>query len=134
MKPKKYKEILKKVKENNPEWNEELMQEAVNFYYSRVRKALSNLEDTNVFLPKLGTFRIRKQKMDKMISDKERLVEKLNPHEFNKYDRYRRHKDQLDKLNIVKEKFNELDKQRSAFRSEETKEDETDLGDTSGDS
>lgn len=134
MRPKKYKEILKIVKQNNPEWDEELMQEVVNFYYSRVRKALSNLEDTNVFLPKLGTFRIRKQKMDKMISDKERLVEKLNPHEFNKYDRYRRHKDHLDKLNNIKEKFNELDKKRNEFRSKESRDHEESLGDSSGNS
>lgn len=122
MKPKKYKQILKDLQKKH-DWNEELAADAVNFFYSRVRKALVNLEDTNVFLPKLGTFRIRPVKMKNMIEDKERLVEKLNPHEFNKYDSYRKHSGDLEKLYKVKEKFNELDQKRAEFRKNKSTED-----------
>lgn len=122
MKPKKYREILKKIKKGK-DWDEDLMSDAVNFFYSRVRKAMSNLEDTNMFIPKLGTFRVRKHRMEKMIEDKEALIKKLNPHEFTKYDSYRKNKEDLDKLYKVKEKFNELDKKRTEFRKETDAED-----------
>lgn len=93
------------------------MSDAVNFFYSRVRKAMSSLEDTTMFIPKLGTFKIRKHRMDKMIEEKEELIKKLNPHEFTKYDSYRKNKEDLEKLYKVKNKFNELDKKRIEFRT-----------------
>jgi len=93
------------------------MSDSVNFFYSRVRKAMSSLEDTTMFIPKLGTFKIRKHRMDKMIKEKEDLVEKLNPHEFTKYDSYRKNKEDLEKLYKIKNKFNELDKKRTEFRT-----------------
>lgn len=78
---------------------------------------MSSLEDTTMFIPKLGTFKIRKHRMDKMIEEKEELVKKLNPHEFTKYDSYRKNKEDLEKLYKVKNKFNELDKNRTEFRT-----------------
>lgn len=122
MKPKKYKEILKDLQKKH-NWNEELAADAVSFFYSRVRKALVNLEDTNVFLPKLGTFRIRPVKMKTMIEEKERLVEKLNPHVFNKYDSFRKHSTDLEKLYNVKNKLDELDQKRSEFRKDQNSKD-----------
>lgn len=116
MKPKKYREILKKIQKHN-NWDEDLMSDAVNFFYSRVRKAMSSLEDTTMFIPKLGTFKIRKHRMDKMIAEKEELIKKLNPHEFTKYDSYRKNKEDLEKLYKIKNKFNELDKKRTEFRT-----------------
>lgn len=117
LKPKKYKEITSKIAKDN-DWNEELVNDAVYFFYKRVRKALSTLEDTSVLIPKLGTFKIRKAKLLKMGDDKENLLTKLNPHEFTKYDSYRKNKEDLEKINLVKEKFNTLDKNKNEFTKE----------------
>jgi nucleoid DNA-binding protein len=116
LKPKKYKELIKKVAKEK-EYNEELMTEAVSFFYSSLRKALSSLEDSKILVPKLGTFAIRKMRMNKMIEEKERLVEKLNPHVFNKYDSYRKHSEDLKKLEALKQKIDKQDEERKNFYS-----------------
>lgn len=117
LRPKKYKEITSKlVKENN--WNEELVSDAITFFYSRVRKALSSLEDTSVLIPMLGTFKARRAKVLKIIDDKESLLTKLNPHEFTKYDSYRKNSSDLIKLKALEEKFKKLDKDKDEFAKE----------------
>ena len=44
-----------------------VVDEFVSFYYSRVRSTLSNLEHSKVFIDGLGTFSIRKVKLEKAI-------------------------------------------------------------------
>lgn len=120
LKPKKYKEITSKlVKEND--WNEELVSDAITFFYSRVRKALSSLEDTSILIPKLGTFKARRAKVRRMIEDKENLLTKLNPHEFTKYDSFRKNTTDLAKLKELEEKFKKLDTNKNEFGKENNK-------------
>ena len=120
MKPKKYKEITSKlVEENN--WNEELVSDAISFFYSRVRRALSSLEDTSILIPKLGTFKARRAKVRKLIQDKENLLTKLNPHEFTKYDSFRKNSTDLVKLKALEEKFEKLNTNKNEFNKENSK-------------
>jgi nucleoid DNA-binding protein len=114
LRPKKYKEVAKKLSKEK-DWDEELVTDAVYFFYSKVRKTLSSLEAPSVLIPKLGTFKIRKQKFSKMIEEKERLVSKLNPHEFSKYDSYRTNKEALEKLTNLKGKFEILKQEKDDF-------------------
>jgi len=120
LKPKKYKEITSKlVEENN--WNEELVSDAISFFYSRVRRALSSLEDTSILIPKLGTFKARRAKVRKLIQDKENLLTKLNPHEFTKYDSFRKNSTDLVKLKALEEKFEKLNTNKNEFNKENSK-------------
>lgn len=114
MKPKKYQKITKKISEDNS-WNEDLVNDAVSFFYTRVRKALSNLEDTSVLIPKLGTFKVRPLKLKKLAERKERTLKKLNPHEFSKYGSYKKNKEDLEKLNIALEKLETLKNNKDEF-------------------
>ena len=47
--------------------HESVVDEFVSFYYKKVRDSLSNLEHTNVFIENLGTFSLRKARVEKAI-------------------------------------------------------------------
>ena len=114
MKPKKYQKITQKLSQKN-DWDEDLVNDVVSFFYKRVRKALSNLEETSVLIPKLGTFKVRPGKLSKLAGQKERALEKINPHDFSKYASYKRNKEDLEKLNVAIEKVQTLKKNKDEF-------------------
>lgn len=127
MNPKKYKQIAKQVSQKH-NLSEELVTDAVEFFYKRVRKALTNLEDTSVLIPKLGTFKVRTNKLYKLAGQRERALEKLNPHEFSTYDPYRRNKEILEKVNGAIEKIETLKKNRDEFYKKSDSESKDSLG------
>lgn len=121
MNPKKYKEIAAEVSKKN-NLNPELVEDVVNFFYKRVRKAMTSLEDTSILIPKLGTFKVRSKKIYDLAAQKERVLSKLNPHEFSKYNKYRYTKDALEKLNGVIEKLETLKNNKDEFTKKDSSE------------
>lgn len=66
MKPKSYK-IFKEGISEKVGVHPSVVDEFVNFYYEKVRENLSELTDTNILLEGMGTFSLRKMKVEKAI-------------------------------------------------------------------
>lgn len=84
MNPKKAKDFVSKVAEElNLE--EDLVKEVLSFYWSKVRSGLSDLKHHTIMVPNLGTFKIRRQKMDEMAKKSEDIIKHSDPTEFKQY-------------------------------------------------
>lgn len=84
MKPKSHKEFKKGIADEigiHPS----VVDEFVAFYYSKVRQALSSLEDTKVFVDGLGTFAVRKAKLEKAIIKNKSYLGDLNKNTYKGY-------------------------------------------------
>jgi hypothetical protein len=68
-------------------FDEELVEDVVNFYYTKLRKALENLEDARVGVPVLGIFKVRKKALINSIQHLEEVKEN-KPTDFKTIDRY----------------------------------------------
>lgn len=64
-----------------------VVDEFVSFYYSRVRSTLSNLEHSKVFIDGLGTFSIRKVKLEKAIKKNKSYLGNLEKNTYKGYNK-----------------------------------------------
>jgi len=73
--PKKPKEILEKViKENN--LNKSFTEDAVSFFWSEIRKTLTDLSAVNVHVRRFGIFTIKHWKIDEFINNYKKHLDK----------------------------------------------------------
>ncbi len=75
-----------------------LVERFISFYYMKVRKSLSNLEYPKVYLDGLGTFSIRKIKLEKTIKRNQDILGNLEKMTFKGYDKYIPVKEKLHKM------------------------------------
>lgn len=64
-----------------------VVDEFVSFYYSKVRSTLSNLEHSKVFIDSLGTFSIRKVKLEKAIKKNKSYLGNLEKNTYKGYNK-----------------------------------------------
>jgi len=112
--PKSYKEIASKVADELS-LSKELVTDAVNFFYSRVRINMSKLTTSTIQLPNLGTFKIRNEKLEKQIKKNEQILGNLDPTSFEKYGVHKSVKEKLEKLKGVKEIVEDQKKTKKEF-------------------
>ena len=67
--------------------HESVVDEFVSFYYKKVRDSLSNLEHTNVFIENLGTFSLRKARVEKAIIKNKSFLGNLKKNTYKGYDK-----------------------------------------------
>jgi hypothetical protein len=60
-----------------------LVEDVVSFYYTELRKALSNLECHNIQVEGLGSFKIKSRELPKLIKKYENHLNVLKPETFN---------------------------------------------------
>ena len=112
--PKSYKDITKKVSKDL-ELSEELVQDVVNFFYSRVRQNLTKLTSSSILLPGLGTFKLRVSKLQKHIKKNEDILQNLDPTKFEKYGAHKSVKEKLDRLIAIQKIVDQEKQQRQTF-------------------
>ena len=76
MKPKKYSEFKKGISDEVG-LHPEVVDDFVSFYYAQVRKALSNLTAVHIYVENLGTFSLKKQKLEKAIKRNKSILGNL---------------------------------------------------------
>ncbi len=76
MKPKKYSEFKKGISDKVG-LHHEVVDDFISFYYAQVRKALSNLTDVHIYVENLGTFSLKKQKLEKAIKRNKSILGNL---------------------------------------------------------
>lgn len=81
--PKSHKTFIKPTAEKTKQ-NEILVADVIGFYYSGVRKSLTDIESVNVKLDNLGTFTIRPKELNKLKDSLTSHLKRLeNPETFN---------------------------------------------------
>ena len=105
--PKTYRTFYKEVSEEC-QVHENLVRELVRFFYDKIRKNLENLENTRILLPNLGTFIIRKNRLDKSIK---RHKDMLGNMEKITYKGYGKHIPVKDKLINMESALKRIDKE-----------------------
>lgn len=97
MNPKNYKDFYPEIAE---ECNAhvDLVGDLVSFYYGRVRKALSDLEGSKVYLPNLGTFSLRRRRLEKSIKRNKDILGNIQKNTYKGYGKYIPIKEKIDIL------------------------------------
>jgi len=65
-----------------------LIEDLVNFYWSTVRKLLTNKEHFYINLKGLGHFTVNEKRLTKVLAKNHKHLESLNPKEFKSFARY----------------------------------------------
>ena len=105
MNPKKYKDFYNDIaKECNA--HPDLVNDLVSFFYSRVRNNLSNLENSKLYLPNLGTFSIRKNRLIKKIKRHKDILGNL---EKMTYKGYQKHVPIKEKIEIMEDLLSKIE-------------------------
>jgi nucleoid DNA-binding protein len=115
MKPKSHK-IFKEGIAEEIGVHESVVDELVSFYFGKVRNALSSLEDQRVFVEGLGTFAIRKTRVEKAIAKNKSYLGNLEKHTYNGYDKTVATKEKIEVLEKVLEKINASIQERKDFK------------------
>ncbi len=80
--------------------NPELVEDVIGFYFSSLRKTLSNLECHNIQVEGLGLFKAKTKELPKLIIKHEKHLEVIKPETFNQM---AMKKEVEEKLKAVKE-------------------------------
>ena len=105
--PKTYRTFFEEVA-NECEVHENLVEELIRFFYGEIRKNLENLENTRILLPNLGTFIIRKNRLNRSIK---RHKDMLGNMEKTTYSGYGKHLPVKDKLIIMENALERIEKE-----------------------
>jgi len=97
IKPKNYKAFYKDVAKEC-EVHENLVEEFVRFFYSEVRKHLEELDSTRILLPNLGTFIIRKNRIEKSIKRHKDMLGNMEKTTYSGYGKHLPVKEKLIKM------------------------------------
>lgn len=116
MKPTKAKTLIKKTA-NELGISEILVQDAVDFYYSTVRKKIESLKYPTLYLHHIGTLRLSRRKLQKSIDHLKKLLESNEQEDFKKVIKYNLTNDllenQINAMNLCNNHYNELNEKRN---------------------
>jgi nucleoid DNA-binding protein len=117
LKPKNHKsffdEVAKEIKVHK-----DVVDDLVTFYYGKVRKNLSNLSDTHINVAGLGTFSLRKKKLEKAIKRNKDILGNLEKMTYKGYEKYIPVKNKIQQMEIAFEELNKKIEQKKKFKNE----------------
>ena len=114
--PKNHK-IFKEGIANEVEIHENVVDDFISFYYSNVRQALSSLEHNKVFVDGLGTFTLRKTRIEKSIVKNKSYLGNLEKNTYKGYDKSISVKNKIEKLEKALDLITESIDKRKEFKN-----------------
>lgn len=117
MKPKNHKSFFEDVAKE-AEVHKDVVEDIIAFYYSQLRKNLSNLTDTHINISGLGTFSIRKRKLEKTIKRNKDILGNLEKMTYKGFDKYLPVKEKLKQMEDALIKINIKLEKRKKFKNE----------------
>ena len=117
MKPKSHKYFFKSVAEE-VKVHKDVVEDIIGFYYANIRKSLSNLSDTHVNVSNLGTFKLRKKRLEKNIKRNKDIIGNLEKMTYKGYDKYVPVKNKLKQMENALEMLNKKIKSKKQFKNE----------------
>lgn len=116
MNPKKHKDLKKGIAEEVG-IHENAVDDFVNFYYELLRKKLSELAYPKIYVDNLGTFVLRRQKLDKAIKRNKDILGNLEKQTYNGYEKSVAVKEKLKHLQETQKMYDEfLEKKKTKTR------------------
>ena len=94
-----------------------VVEDFVTFYYGRLRKNLSELTFPRIFVDGLGTFVLRKQKLEKTIKRNKDILGNLGKQTYTGYEKTMGVKEKLEKLEAANKMYNEMIEQKKEFKN-----------------
>ena len=120
MNPKNYREFYKEIAEECNA-HPDLVGDLVTYYYSKIRLALSELQHPKIYLPNLGTFSIRKNRLEKTIKRNKDILGNLEKRTYKGYDKYVPVKKKIELMDKLLNKLEEQIKTKKQFKDEHNK-------------
>jgi len=93
-----------------------VVEDFINFYYNELRNILSNLESINVYINGLGTFSIRKTRLEGKIKKYKSFLGNENKTTYIGYKKTEELKEYLKKLERILAEYEILMKEKNDFR------------------
>jgi len=118
MNPKKINSIITKTSQEL-NLSESLVDDIIGFYWNQVRNSINNAEHASLKINSLGTFKVKKWKLDSLIEKYNNHIENLSKNNF-KYMTLQRHAI----LNSIKEKLERLESVKKDILLEEKRKEE----------
>ena len=117
MNPKKskqfYNEIAKKA-----DVHKDVAADLVYFFYEKFRNNLSNLSSHKIILPNLGTFTLRKTKLEKAIKRNKDILGNLEKMTYKGYNKYVPVKNKLEEMENALKMLNKKIENKKKFKNE----------------
>ena len=117
MKPKNHKAFFEEISKEIGV-HKDTVDDIITFYYSKIRKNLSELKDTDIYVAGLGTFSIRKRKLEKAIKRNKDILGNLEKMTYKGYDKYVPVKKKLKEMEKALEMLNEKILNKKIFKNE----------------
>jgi len=120
LKPQKHKVFVKGIAEEvgvHPV----LVERFISFYYTKVRRSLSDLECPRIYLEGLGTFSIRKSKLDKAINRNKDILDNLEKMTFKGYEKHVPVKEKLHKMEQCLDELNARIEEKIKWKQDKLK-------------
>tara|TARA_R110002051_G_C8530077_1_gene469442 strand:+ start:240 stop:599 length:360 start_codon:yes stop_codon:yes gene_type:complete len=117
LKPKSHKSFFEEVSKEI-EVHKDVVDDFVTFYYGKIRKSLSELKDTHINIANLGTFVLRKSKLEKAIKRQKDILGNLEKMTYKGYDKYIPVKEKIQSLEKALTRVKEKLKKKKKFKNE----------------
>ncbi len=117
MRPKRHKEFYEEVAKET-EVHKDVVQDFVDFFYGKVRKSLSELKASKINIPNLGTFTIRKYKLEKAIKRNKDILGNLEKMTYKGYEKYVPVKNKLEEMEKALDTLNKNIENKKKFKDE----------------
>lgn len=115
--PENYKSYFKKVAAEC-EVHPDLVEELVRFFYGNIRKNLENLDHSRVLLPNLGTFILRKNRVEKSIKRHKDMLGNMEKTTYSGYGKHLPVKEKLIKLEKADKRLSEEIEKKKNWKNE----------------
>ena len=96
--------------------NPSVVEDLISFYFSKVRESLSNIDDIRIYVEKLGTFSVRKARLEKAIIKNKSYLGNLHKHTYNGYQKTIDTKEKIKKFEEVLEKIEDVIERKGQFK------------------
>ena len=118
--PKKYRDLYPEIaKECNA--HIDLVGDLVAYYYNEVRKSLSNLKANKIYLSNLGTFSLRKRRLEKSIKRNKDILGNIQKNTYKGYDKHVPVKEKIELLEKALVKLDIEINNKKEFKDENNK-------------
>jgi len=99
--------------------HQDVVDDFVNFYYSKLRKNLSNLTYPSIMITGLGTFTIRQKIIDKEIKKTKSILGNLAKRTYDGYEKHVGIKEKLEMLENMQTMLDEINQEKKDFKSKQ---------------
>tara|TARA_B100001094_G_scaffold8362_1_gene7473 strand:+ start:2097 stop:2459 length:363 start_codon:yes stop_codon:yes gene_type:complete len=99
----------------------DVVNDFINFYYGKVRKSLSALDYPKILLDGLGTFYIRKNKLEKAIQKNQDILDNIKKTTYKGYEKSVNVGEKLNNMQNVLKTLNENIEEKKNFKNEKSK-------------